>query len=107
MDSTTLTNGVTTFEPGAAVLLHYHNCDESVTILEGNTSCEIDGEIFQMKAYDSTFVPAGVPHRFWNEGTQLMKILWTYSAIEVTRTIVETGQTAEHLSDADRVVIDR
>ncbi|MDE0683378.1 MAG: cupin domain-containing protein, partial [Candidatus Poribacteria bacterium] len=67
LDSTSLTNGVTMFDPGAAIARHYHNCDESVTILEGEASCEVDGEVFTMKAYDTTFVPAGIPHRFWNE----------------------------------------
>ena len=50
IDSTSLTNGVTMFEPGAAIARHYHNCDESVTILEGEAACEVDGEVFTMKA---------------------------------------------------------
>ena len=61
IDSATLTNGVTSFEPGAAIALHYHNCDESVTILEGEAFCEIDGEVFQIKALDTAFIPAGHP----------------------------------------------
>ena len=61
IDSTSLTNGVTAFEPGAAIARHYHNCDESVTILEGEASCEVDGEVFTMKAYDTTFVPCWYP----------------------------------------------
>ena len=27
-NSTSLTNGITMFEPGAAIARHYHNCDE-------------------------------------------------------------------------------
>ena len=104
--STTLTNGITLFEPGAAIALHYHNCDESVTIIEGEASCEVDGEIFQMKVWDTTFVPAGIPHRFWNPSNQPMRILWTYATVDVTRTFVETGKTVEHLSAADRAVVE-
>ena len=107
LDSDTLTNGITMFEPGAAIALHYHNCDESVTILEGDAFCEVDGERFEMKVYDTTFVPEGIPHRFWNASDQGMKILWTYAAVEVTRTFVETGQTVEHLSAADRAVLEK
>ena len=103
--STTLTNGITLFEPGAAIALHYHNCDESVTIIEGAASCEVDGKIFQMEVFDTTFVPAGIPHRFWNASNQPMRILWTYASVDVTRTFVETGQTVEHLSAADRAVV--
>lgn len=105
LDSTSLTNGVTIFEPGAAIARHYHNCDESVTILAGEASCEVDGEVFTMKAFDTTFVPAGIPHRFWNESSALMKILWTYASVNVTRTFTETGETVGHLSTADRAVV--
>jgi quercetin dioxygenase-like cupin family protein len=105
--STSLTNGTTSFEPGAAIALHYHNCDESVVVLEGEARCEIDGKVYPMRALDTTFIPAGVPHRFWNESNQPMRILWTYASAEVTRTFVETGETVPHLSAADRAVVEK
>ena len=107
LESTSLTNGITMFEPGAAIALHYHNCDESVTILEGDASCEVDGEVLRLEALDTTFVPEGIQHRFWNESDHPMKILFTYASTKVTRTFVETGQTVEHLSAADRAVVDK
>ena len=36
--STSFINGITIFEPGAAIPLHYHNCEESVLMLEGNAA---------------------------------------------------------------------
>jgi quercetin dioxygenase-like cupin family protein len=38
-----MTTGLTRFPAGAKVPLHSHNCDEQVTILEGEAEAEIDG----------------------------------------------------------------
>ena len=105
LGSENLTNGITRFEPGSKIAMHHHNCDESVVIIEGEAIAEIDGKRFVMKQYDTTFVPAGVPHRFLNESNEPMAILWTYAAGYVTRTFTETGQTVEHMSEADRAVV--
>ncbi len=102
-----LTNGITTFEPGAKIALHFHNCDESVVIVEGEAVAEVDGQRHAMKRFDTTFVPAGVPHRFINESDKPMAILWTYGAGYVTRTFVETGVTVEHMSANDKAVAAR
>ena len=96
-----LTTGVTSFPPGAAIPLHHHNCAEQVTILEGEAEAEIDGELHRLGPLDTTFVPAGKPHRFKNVGSGKMSILWIYTSAEVTRTFTETGQTVPHLSAAD------
>ena len=102
-----LTSGVTRFEPGSKIALHYHNCDESVVIVEGDAVAEVDGQRHAMKRFDTTFVPAGLPHRFINESDRPMAILWTYAASYVTRTFVETGVTVEHMSEADKAVAAR
>lgn len=86
-------NGITDFEPGAAIPLHTHNCEESVMVLEGEAIAEIDGETRALAAGDTTFIPAGVPHRFVNASDARMRIFWTYASIDATRTLVETGDT--------------
>ena len=102
LGSENLTSGVTEFDPGAQIARHWHNCDESVVILEGEAVCEINGELHPMSPYDTTFVPANIPHRFLNQSQQPMKILWTYAAGYVTRTFADSGVTVEHLSVTDR-----
>ena len=99
--TTSFINGITIFEPGAAIPLHMHNCEESVMLLEGDAIAEIDGERHALKPQDTTFIPAGLPHRFINaSSSEPMKILWIYANVDATRTIVETGDTrtidAEH-----------
>lgn len=94
-------NGITVFDGSGAIPLHTHNCPESVVILEGAAIAEIDGREHRLARWDSTYVEAGVPHRFRNaSATEPMRILWTYASVDATRTILATGVTnrvdAEH-----------
>lgn len=100
-----LTSGITTFQPGSKIARHWHNCDESVVILEGEAVCEIGGQLYRLSRWDTTFVPAQVPHRFLNESDQPMAIHWTYAASYVTRTFADTGVTVEHLSENDKATV--
>lgn len=92
--STSFINGITIFEPGAAIPLHKHNCEESVMLLEGRAVAEVGGVEYPISAGDVTFIPANIPHRFRNiSDTQGMRILWTYASVDANRTIIETGDT--------------
>ncbi|MCB5174208.1 cupin domain-containing protein [Microvirga lenta] len=92
--STSLLNGITSFEPGAAIPLHSHNCEESVMILEGRAIAEIDGMEYELGPHDTTWIPSDVPHRFRNASdTEPMRIFWTYASVDATRTLVATGET--------------
>jgi putative monooxygenase len=87
-------SGITEFDPGAAIALHFHNCEETVVVLSGEGIAEIDGEQFTVGPLDTSWIPAGVPHRFRNtSATEKMRIYWTYSSLEADRTIVATGIT--------------
>lgn len=89
--STSLINGITAFDPGAKIGVHFHNCEESVLILEGVAVAEIDGQRYDLKAGDTTWIPPNVPHRFLNESDAPMRIFWTYANIDATRTMIATG----------------
>lgn len=94
-------NGITTIPPGAAIPLHFHNCEESVLVLEGRGVAEIDGVETNVAPGDVTWIPASLPHRFRNPGDGgTLRIFWTYASAGATRTLVETGETrtidAEH-----------
>ncbi|HZH53589.1 MAG TPA: cupin domain-containing protein [Microvirga sp.] len=92
--STSLLNGITSFEPGAAIPLHSHNCEESVMVLEGSAIAEIDGVEYELGPHDTTWIPSDVPHRFRNASrTEPMRIFWTYASVDATRTLIATGET--------------
>ena len=102
-EETPFTTGTTAFPAGCAAPLHSHNCAEQVTILEGQAEAMIGGEIIQLVAMDTTFVPANVPHYFRNSGQGRLVILWIYGARDVTRTFTESGETVPHMSPRDQV----
>ena len=95
------TTGMSVYPKGKGAPLHVHNCDEQVTLLEGQGEVEIEGKITPLVAYDSTYIEAGRQHAFRNTGEQPMRILWIYSARIVTRTFAGSDEEVEHLSAKD------
>ncbi|MFD7075491.1 cupin domain-containing protein [Nocardioides sp. NPDC059952] len=101
-DRNLVTTGQTVFQVGRGLPLHSHNVEESVLILEGQATAQIGDDTFDMEVGDASWVPAGVPHRFFNRGEGVMRIYWVYGGRYVTRTMTETGETFEHLSENDK-----
>jgi mannose-6-phosphate isomerase-like protein (cupin superfamily) len=97
------TTGLTRFPAGASAPVHFHNCDEQVTIMQGIAEVQVDDTVDRLSVHDSTFIPSGHPHRFLNVGNEPLVILWIYDTPHVTRTFVESGVTVEHLSGGDKV----
>lgn len=100
-----VTTGTTSFQPGTGLPLHIHNVEETVMILRGEAIAVVGEERHNLKPGDATWVPAEVPHCFINGGDSELLIYWVYGGQHVTRTIVATGETFEHLSEADRTFI--
>lgn len=89
------TMGITSFPPGTSIRLHSHNTIEQVTVIEGEGLAELNGEQVPARPYDTTQISPGEFHRFINNGTATMRILWVYGSTHVTRTFADTGETVE------------
>ena len=81
--STSMLNGITEFAPGAAIPLHTHNCEESVMVLEGCAIAELDGVQHRMGANDTTWVAAGVPHRWVATGDSRLRAVAVHGAAQI------------------------
>ncbi|MCS0789874.1 cupin domain-containing protein [Cytobacillus firmus] len=98
MGTKTIIVGLATFKPNKSLPCHIHNVEESVTILKGSAFCDVEGVRSFLEPYDTSFIPANIPHRFVNASdSEELIILWAYSQVDVSlkqvdveRIIVET-----------------
>jgi mannose-6-phosphate isomerase-like protein (cupin superfamily) len=96
-----VTTGISLYPRGTGAPLHSHNCDEQVTVLQGDGEVEIDGVVTHLQPFDSTYIRAGQSHAFRNAAEEPLRILWIYPTQHVTRTLAATGITVQHLSAED------
>lgn len=94
-------NGITVIAPGSAIPEHYHDCEESVIVLDGTGIAMVGGAAHEVGPGDTSWIPPGLPHFFRNaSATAELRIFWTYASATATRTLVTTGETrpvaAEH-----------
>ena len=80
--ATQISSGVAEFAAGASAPMHYHDAEESVSVIEGEGRMVIDGEEHIVRPNDAAFIPPGAHHSIANHGGQPFKISWTYASIE-------------------------
>jgi quercetin dioxygenase-like cupin family protein len=81
--------GLAIFDPGGYLACHKHNCEESITVLEGEAFCDVSGKRSRLHPYDTSHIAAGTPHRFVNASREKsLTILWVYAAVNVERFIL-------------------
>jgi len=82
------------FEPTSSLPCHIHDYDESITIVEGEATCQVVGRRYRLRGCDTAFIPQGMPHRFLNESRKPMAMVWVYAGSEPSRSIVDVRYCA-------------
>ena len=101
LGSKVFSSGITNIPSGVSIPLHSHNVDEQITILEGRGVAEVEGKVYEVETFDTTFIRGGIDHRFINTSDSVLKILWIYASTDVTRTYTVTGETVPQLTESE------
>jgi quercetin dioxygenase-like cupin family protein len=89
------------FLPGSSLPCHVHDFDESITIVDGKAVCLVQGKRYELGGCDTAFIPRGIPHRFLNQSSDEMEMIWVYAGSEPDRRIVASGYCSGELAWPD------
>jgi quercetin dioxygenase-like cupin family protein len=84
-----MSGGYGIFKPGAQLPCHIHDFDESITIIQGNATCIVEGRRYSMKDNATALVPRGRCHYFINETNEPMAMVWVYAGPMPERMVME------------------
>ena len=71
---------------------HYHpNQEEWFTVLEGELTVRIDGEIRKLKAGEKIYIPKNKVHSMWSEGASKTSVNWIVKPALKTEYFFETA----------------
>lgn len=94
-----LTTGLVTFAPGAQLACHTHTFSESVTLLSGEATMEVEGRTYELSALDNVVIPPGVAHAVSNVSKTEPALFHVALATSAPgRTLVEKEFTKKKMS---------
>ena len=102
--------GRVSFAPGRLLPCHVHNCDETITVLQGTAFSEVRGKRYKLMRDESFTVPDGVPHRSGNAShRRRLVILCNWNSAQVQRHDLRpeecTRRTSELVGRAQEVAL--
>lgn len=84
-----LTTGFVTFAPGAALPYHLHAFSESITLVRGTATVEVEGRSYALGRLDNVVIPVGLAHTARNTSTNEPAVFHIAMAADVpSRTLV-------------------
>lgn len=86
-----MSGGFGRFQPGGRLPAHLHDFDESISIIQGEASCLVEGRRYSLNDCATAMVPRGRVHYFVNESSQAMDMIWVYAGPLPERIVVEAA----------------
>lgn len=86
--SAAITVGELKLKPGAVLPAHIHGVEEALIVVEGQGEVISGEETQKIRANMTILAPAGKNHQIRNTGTEILKIYYTFPAVEVERILV-------------------
>lgn len=86
-----MSGGFGRFQPGGRLPAHLHDFDESISIIDGEASCRVEGRQYSLKNCETAMVPRGRVHYFENRSSQTMDMIWVYAGPMPERIVVDTS----------------
>lgn len=89
MPGLTMSGGYGLFHPSGRLPAHYHDFDESISIISGEATCVVEGRRYTMSNKATALQPRGRVHYFINESQGTMEMLWVYAGPMPERILVD------------------
>ncbi|MDE0104102.1 MAG: cupin domain-containing protein [Bryobacterales bacterium] len=89
LGSSGICGGFGMFQPGSGLPCHFHEYDESITIVAGHAVCQVEGRHYEVGLMDTAVIPEGLAHRFVNRRDSPMGMIWVYAGDEPRRVLVD------------------
>jgi len=84
-----LSGGYATFQHGGRLPAHVHDFDESICIVQGKATCNVEGRLYSMSGGATALQPRGRVHYFINETHETMAMIWVYAGPMPVRTEID------------------
>ena len=100
-----LTTGIVTFAPGAVLPYHMHVFTESITLLSGTFTLDVEGRRYSLKKLDNAVIRAGKAHAARNTSTTRNAVLRIAMArsMRTSRTLVDRFFSQRSMPDTPPV----
>jgi 2-keto-3-deoxy-L-rhamnonate aldolase RhmA/quercetin dioxygenase-like cupin family protein len=84
-----MSGGFGLFQPGGRLPAHYHDFDESISIIDGQAACIVEGRRYTPSDCATAMVPRGRVHYFVNESDRAISMIWVYAGPLPERVVVD------------------